>query len=465
MQLEAARLDAARSLLGVDANAPAAAARKSYLRLALRCHPDKGGDADAFQKLQDAFEAVDASFDAARAHRADAVRKAAAAEAAAAAAKARAHDAAAARAHETAATRAHDAATRTPVPCKAAAPREPAAAPAAAPREPKRERHSRPLDHRCAVCGQRFASSRLLAAHTSRRHAAPPATKGPPTTSPPPRHRDDVTRRRSFGDLHPAKPRPPTTSPPPLRHHDDVSRRRSYGDAAPAKPKAPSTTTPRHHDASRRRTIGDDEAPKRSSDVSSDGAVYAVMVKLARERRKKDPDLQRHDDAPKLSYLHAAPKSSSSLWSPQRGGRKVAADGEPAPEGRRRARSLDGLPAGGSADVAQRHAWFQRARLSLESRNGARGGATCPAAPCSDRAKRREQVSILRDIGFSQRDADSYADASKTVDEVLEDMCDDNVALDQARPQRGTWGKRLFSTIATLVARRPALRPSGAASV
>ena len=44
-------------ILGVPQDATEAQVRKAYLRLALKKHPDKGGDVDEFRKLQEAYEA------------------------------------------------------------------------------------------------------------------------------------------------------------------------------------------------------------------------------------------------------------------------------------------------------------------------------------------------------------------------------------------------------------------------
>ena len=45
-------------ILGVPQDATEAQVRKAYLRLALKKHPDKGGDVDEFRKLQEAYEAL-----------------------------------------------------------------------------------------------------------------------------------------------------------------------------------------------------------------------------------------------------------------------------------------------------------------------------------------------------------------------------------------------------------------------
>ena len=45
-------------ILGVPEDATEAQVRKAYLRLALKKHPDKGGDVDEFRKLQEAYEAL-----------------------------------------------------------------------------------------------------------------------------------------------------------------------------------------------------------------------------------------------------------------------------------------------------------------------------------------------------------------------------------------------------------------------
>ena len=49
---------APHEILGVPEDATEAQVRKAYLRLALKKHPDKGGDVDEFRKLQEAYEAL-----------------------------------------------------------------------------------------------------------------------------------------------------------------------------------------------------------------------------------------------------------------------------------------------------------------------------------------------------------------------------------------------------------------------
>ena len=49
---------APHEILGVPQDATEAQVRKAYLRLALKKHPDKGGDVDEFRKLQEAYEAL-----------------------------------------------------------------------------------------------------------------------------------------------------------------------------------------------------------------------------------------------------------------------------------------------------------------------------------------------------------------------------------------------------------------------
>ena len=49
---------APHDILGVPEDATASQVRKAYLRLALRKHPDKGGDVDEFRVLQEAYEAL-----------------------------------------------------------------------------------------------------------------------------------------------------------------------------------------------------------------------------------------------------------------------------------------------------------------------------------------------------------------------------------------------------------------------
>ena len=49
---------APHDILGVPEDATEAQVRKAYLRLALKKHPDKGGDVDEFRVLQEAYEAL-----------------------------------------------------------------------------------------------------------------------------------------------------------------------------------------------------------------------------------------------------------------------------------------------------------------------------------------------------------------------------------------------------------------------
>ena len=46
------------NLLGVDVGAAENALRKAYKMTALRNHPDKGGDADTFKRIQKAYEVL-----------------------------------------------------------------------------------------------------------------------------------------------------------------------------------------------------------------------------------------------------------------------------------------------------------------------------------------------------------------------------------------------------------------------
>ena len=45
-------------LLGVAVGAEESVLKKAYYRLALKCHPDKGGDAKRFQVIRDAYEVL-----------------------------------------------------------------------------------------------------------------------------------------------------------------------------------------------------------------------------------------------------------------------------------------------------------------------------------------------------------------------------------------------------------------------
>lgn len=52
-------MDARRALLGLPDNATAEDIRRSYLAMAKRCHPDaRGGSAEAFRALSDAYESL-----------------------------------------------------------------------------------------------------------------------------------------------------------------------------------------------------------------------------------------------------------------------------------------------------------------------------------------------------------------------------------------------------------------------
>ena len=49
-------LIAAAAALGVDADAEPLVVRTAYLRKAIRTHPDKGGEAEAFRRVRDAYD-------------------------------------------------------------------------------------------------------------------------------------------------------------------------------------------------------------------------------------------------------------------------------------------------------------------------------------------------------------------------------------------------------------------------
>merc|ERR1711879_881178 len=57
---EIARLheDCAYAILGVDSNATDGDLKKAYRILAMQCHPDKGGDKEDFQELNNAYEKI-----------------------------------------------------------------------------------------------------------------------------------------------------------------------------------------------------------------------------------------------------------------------------------------------------------------------------------------------------------------------------------------------------------------------
>merc|ERR1712139_456742 len=57
---EVARLheNVAYAILGVDPNATNEEIKKAYRRTAMECHPDKGGDKEEFQELNNAFEKI-----------------------------------------------------------------------------------------------------------------------------------------------------------------------------------------------------------------------------------------------------------------------------------------------------------------------------------------------------------------------------------------------------------------------
>lgn len=47
-----------RQVLGVDRNATADEIRKAYRRLAVKHHPDKGGDEELFKKISQAYDVM-----------------------------------------------------------------------------------------------------------------------------------------------------------------------------------------------------------------------------------------------------------------------------------------------------------------------------------------------------------------------------------------------------------------------
>ena len=46
------------NILGVDKNADKKTIKKAYHKLAVKCHPDKGGDPDKFKSIAEAFEVL-----------------------------------------------------------------------------------------------------------------------------------------------------------------------------------------------------------------------------------------------------------------------------------------------------------------------------------------------------------------------------------------------------------------------
>ena len=99
-------------ILGVPEDATASQVRKAYLRLALKKHPDKGGDVDEFRVLQEAYEAL-----------------------------------------------------RDGGGSEEAKESSPAASPAASPRAPPPPK-AKSKRFRCATCGKRFSSHLALRAHS-----------------------------------------------------------------------------------------------------------------------------------------------------------------------------------------------------------------------------------------------------------------------------------------------------------
>ena len=103
---------APHDILGVPQDATASQVRKAYLRLALKKHPDKGGDVDEFRILQEAYEAL-----------------------------------------------------RDGGGSEEAKESSPAASPAASPRAPPPPK-AKSKRFRCATCGKRFSSHLALRAHS-----------------------------------------------------------------------------------------------------------------------------------------------------------------------------------------------------------------------------------------------------------------------------------------------------------
>jgi DnaJ-class molecular chaperone len=48
----------AYAMLGVEKSASNAELKRAYREMAIKVHPDKGGDADQFQELQRAYESI-----------------------------------------------------------------------------------------------------------------------------------------------------------------------------------------------------------------------------------------------------------------------------------------------------------------------------------------------------------------------------------------------------------------------
>jgi len=86
-------------------------------------------------------------------------------------------------------------------------------------------------------------------------------------------------------------------------------------------------------------------------------------------------------------------------------------------------------------DDEAKRAWFSRARDSLAERNAARYADLSPspvfaAERRSERRVRHEQITILRDMGFSKNIAVEYADADFPLDAILDSMCEDGVEFE-----------------------------------
>ena len=105
---------APHDILGVPEDATASQVRKAYLRLALKKHPDKGGDVDEFRVLQEAYEALRDGGGG----------------------------------------------------VEEAKESSPAASPAASPRAPPPPKAKPSKRFRCATCGKRFSSHLALRAHS-----------------------------------------------------------------------------------------------------------------------------------------------------------------------------------------------------------------------------------------------------------------------------------------------------------
>ena len=384
--------EAALGVLGVGRDAPPEDVRRAYHRKALASHPDKGGSAAAFQQVKEAFEV--------------AKRPAVAPTVAAA-----------------------RAATAAPAP---------APAPASTTHATLGGQAGYARVFRCYVCGEAFPSKRRLQHHTRTEHAAPDAPAAP-------------AKRLVNGRCNTCgwktcqcETAPVWAAPPPPR------RRRSAPDR-PADKRQEWFMRVRDRYERRGGSMDDVSVPPcLSDDRRSANRVLQAQVLLLREmgfskahaEAYADAELQLHvildvmcddgvegeDPPPPGPVARAMSRLLRAVtWSRKQKKRDTQEESDdetwtPAPDF-----------AFACGPELNREKWnAKRATSKNVPANGARIKKLIAAAPETWKKMPTpktapEQVAALVALGFSAADAEPYADAALSLDQILDHMCADGV--------------------------------------